>query len=164
MPLSEAEKAYKREYRLRRIAADPSYSATLAAAALRYKRRKQAADPEAWRAKQRARDQERKNRPGDKERRLSHDLKKLYGITLSDKRAMFDRQGGRCVLCSAEFASLSHAQVDHDHETGAVRELLCALCNMALGSAKDNPDRLRAMADYIDKHRKQGQPNQTVGD
>lgn len=40
--------------------------------------------------------------------------------------------------------------VDHDHETGAVRGILCGACNMALGLLRDDPEVLRALTKYVD--------------
>ena len=41
-------------------------------------------------------------------------------------------------------------RVDHDHDTGKVRDLLCDACNKALGAMKENPGRFRAAAAYIE--------------
>jgi len=58
-------------------------------------------------------------------------------------------QDGLCAICRA--APASH--VDHDHATGAVRQLLCFNCNGGLGQFKDNPVALRAAAAYVERHR-----------
>ena len=42
--------------------------------------------------------------------------------------------------------------VDHDHETGDVRGVLCNPCNIILGKAKDNPDILKNAANYLTEH------------
>jgi hypothetical protein len=79
--------------------------------------------------------------------------KNKYGITGAEHEAMLDRQGGVCATCGspprAPFVSLS---VDHDHNTNRVRGLLCNLCNNALGAARDQPEVLRALANYLEKH------------
>jgi len=62
---------------------------------------------------------------------------------------MLEMQQGMCAICQVEPA----AHVDHDHDTGAVRELLCFNCNGGLGQFKDQPDVLRAAADYVERHR-----------
>ena len=41
--------------------------------------------------------------------------------------------------------------IDHDHETGFVRGILCSLCNTLLGHAKDDPEILRKAAEYLDR-------------
>ena len=43
-----------------------------------------------------------------------------------------------------------HLHVDHDHETGKIRGLLCHACNIVLGLVKDDPDRLRLLANYLE--------------
>ena len=60
-------------------------------------------------------------------------LRRLYGLTLADYGRMLAAQGGRCALCGSEPRPGENLHVDHDHETGAVRALLCRKCNTALG-------------------------------
>jgi hypothetical protein len=79
----------------------------------------------------------------------TYHLKRRYGITAEDADAMFEAQEGLCAICRA--APAEH--VDHDHETGAVRELLCFNCNGGLGQFKDAPAVMRAAADYVERHR-----------
>jgi hypothetical protein len=50
-------------------------------------------------------------------------------MTLEDKQIMFDKQEGRCKLCTSVIASLSLAHVDHSHVTDTIRGLLCQRCN-----------------------------------
>lgn len=82
-------------------------------------------------------------------------LKRLrrYGMTPADYDAMVEAQGGVCAICGRPEASHPSFAVDHDHATGRVRGLLCFLCNTALGKMGDNPERLRAAADYIERGR-----------
>jgi hypothetical protein len=80
---------------------------------------------------------------------------KYYGLTIVDYEAMVEAQGGRCGVCGRGPGHDGRAKlmVDHDHETGQVRALLCSHCNTALGMAEDDPDRLIALAAYIIQHR-----------
>jgi hypothetical protein len=78
----------------------------------------------------------------------TYHLKRRYGITADDADVMLVAQGGLCAICKAAPA----AHVDHDHETGAVRALLCFNCNGGLGQFKDNPHFLHAAAYYVAFH------------
>lgn len=77
-------------------------------------------------------------------------LKYNYGLTMDEYLARVERQGGRCAICRE--VSPQRLHVDHNHQTGAVRDLLCEWCNHAIGKARDDPARLRAMADYLERH------------
>ena len=78
---------------------------------------------------------------------------KRYGVTLEDYNEMFNEQDGCCAICGThqlEFESLLN--LDHDHDTGKVRELLCSDCNWAIGHAKEDVERLKLMIKYLEKH------------
>lgn len=64
-------------------------------------------------------------------------------------------QDGCCAICGRDDLRLN---IDHDHETGAFRGLLCGHCNRGIGCLKDSPRALRNAADYIEKHLTRGQP------
>lgn len=68
-----------------------------------------------------------------------------YGITKAIYTSMVDSQGGKCAICGRIAALV----VDHSHETGKVRGLLCSNCNSGLGFMGDNPVVLRTAADYL---------------
>lgn len=74
-----------------------------------------------------------------------------YGLTPDDYAAMSEKQGNVCAICKQSGPRLA---VDHDHETGAIRALLCKGCNVALGSMRDNPELMNAAAEYLRKHGK----------
>lgn len=78
-------------------------------------------------------------------------LKRAYGISLDDYDQMLARQQGRCAICPADKPGGRgpHWHVDHCHETGRVRGLLCARCNAMLGGARDNPTSLLRAVDYL---------------
>lgn len=90
---------------------------------------------------------------------LDSHLHRTYGIREADYWTMHRAQGGVCAICSQPESKISNMNgkvirlcVDHCHASGAVRALLCADCNLLLGRASDDPDRLRRMADYLDKY------------
>ena len=77
-------------------------------------------------------------------------LKTTYGITAEDYNNMFIEQGGRCAICGVHQSKLKKIlHVDHCHETGVVRGLLCDGCNIAIGRMKDNVDILRNAIEYL---------------
>lgn len=85
--------------------------------------------------------------------RWPHYMRKyLYGMTSDQYEALILRQDSRCAICRSDAWSGkgNRPHVDHDHETGIVRGLLCGKCNVAIGNMDDNPDRLRAAADYLE--------------
>lgn len=65
-----------------------------------------------------------------------------YRLRLSDYEAMFERQGGHCALCERSESLV----VDHDHQTGAVRGLLCYRCNRQLVAVEEGLWLERALA------------------
>lgn len=88
-------------------------------------------------------------------------LKNTYGITLKQYNQMFEEQGGVCAVCHQPESHCRNnftlrtdvvrfLSVDHDHETGDVRALLCSACNVALGRLNEDPERIRALADYAE--------------
>lgn len=73
-----------------------------------------------------------------------------YGIGLAEVNEMVAKQGGKCFICKRESKDL---QLDHDHDTGIVRKMLCSRCNYGLGMFSDSPATLRIAADYIEEHK-----------
>jgi len=80
-------------------------------------------------------------------------LKDEYGITVEQYNEMFKQQDGKCAICETHQSVLSRRlSVDHDHETGKVRSLLCNFCNTAIGSFKDKPELLSRAIEYLNAH------------
>jgi hypothetical protein len=69
----------------------------------------------------------------NRERLASLTLVRRFGITLAEYDKMFNEQGGVCKICGGTNGTIRLA-VDHDHDTGKVRGLLCTRCNLVLGS------------------------------
>lgn len=82
-------------------------------------------------------------------------LRKAYGLTEQDYHDMFDKQKGKCLVCEKGLSNKfkktpgENVHVDHCHDTGKVRGLLCHKCNSGLGLFHDNPEFLEAAAEYI---------------
>ena len=72
---------------------------------------------------------------------------KKYGLDRQSYQELLIKQKGKCVLCLREFSSTPH--IDHDHETGKVRGLLCYPCNSGLGQFEDDIDRLKRAIKYL---------------
>ena len=78
-----------------------------------------------------------------------------FGLTIKDYDAILDQQGGGCAACGSKNhdGRGNRLAVDHDHETNTVRGLLCVKCNRALGLVNDDPQILRALAEYMEKRK-----------
>lgn len=89
--------------------------------------------------------------------RRNHDFKKKFGITLDDYDKMFESQNGVCSICNQPetftMKGRTHSlAVDHCHDTGKIRGLLCRSCNQAIGMLKDNIETLSKAIEYLKKH------------
>lgn len=86
----------------------------------------------------------------------SNSMMRKYGIDLEQYNIMLEEQDGVCAICGNPETAISRwgtplsLAVDHCHETGRVRGLLCRNCNVTLGRAGDNVELLRSMADYLE--------------
>jgi len=74
-------------------------------------------------------------------------LRKLYGITLETYEALVADREHKCDLCGK--AKHRWLGVDHDHETGDLRGLLCTACNMALARLGDTEESLLRVVHYL---------------
>lgn len=77
----------------------------------------------------------RRSSSADYEKSREPRLRKKYGITLIQYQEMMDEQGGVCKICGRTPKGRRLA-VDHDHETGQIRGLLCISCNFLVGQAQ----------------------------
>jgi len=85
------------------------------------------------------------------EQRKNEQLKYRYGISLDEYNDMLQAQGGTCAMCDAT-ALDDTLCVDHNHDTGEVRAILCKPCNTMLGMSGDSVARLQAGIDYLKEH------------
>lgn len=80
-------------------------------------------------------------------------IKARYGINEADWDRMVVEQGGRCAICEVATGALV---VDHCHDSGRVRGLLCAPCNKGLGHFADDADKMVAAVAYLLTKRQEG--------
>lgn len=91
-------------------------------------------------------------------------LRKTYSVTLEHWNALWRMQGGVCAICGGHEVSLYRGvlrslSIDHDHTCcpgtptcgQCTRGLLCMRCNRALGLFQENPELLRAAAEYLEQ-------------
>lgn len=88
------------------------------------------------------------------------DLKKNFGITLEYYYSLLENQNYNCAICKQKETKIDPRSglpfalaVDHCHNSGKIRGLLCMKCNRALGLLEDDSERLRNAADYLDSYK-----------
>ena len=91
------------------------------------------------------------------EAKRNYNLKKKYGIDLEIYKNMLLEQKGVCKICGLPETAIIRGRiaalaVDHCHETGKVRGLLCMNCNRMLGNAKDSTANLLNAIKYLEDH------------
>jgi len=84
-------------------------------------------------------------------RMRSNALMRQYGLTEIEYDRILESQGGGCAICEAVSGNGDkRLSVDHDHQTGAVRGILCDPCNNALGFFRDDPSLLARAIQYLE--------------
>lgn len=72
---------------------------------------------------------------------------RAYSLTPREYEELLVAQGGGCAICGDQ--PDGNLSVDHDHETGEVRGLLCRPCNLGLGCMRDDLDVMSSAAMYL---------------
>ena len=74
------------------------------------------------------------------------------GITVAQYKELFEKQGGRCVICDKvlKVRGRGSSAIDHCHETGMVRGILCGPCNTKVGAIENC--NLSRILDYLQSH------------
>lgn len=89
-------------------------------------------------------------RSRNRDKVLDNNLRVRYGIRLTDYNRMLDEQGGCCAICGTREWGRKGPHVDHNHETGEVRGILCSGCNTGLGQFHEDPNRMRLAIRYLE--------------
>lgn len=98
---------------------------------------------------------DRQNTNQDRRKKVRFGLLQRYGLTLEDYEHILELQGGMCAICKGPETRKSRLGrtyslgVDHDHDTGIIRGLLCFNCNFALGKLSDSSEVLFRAAYYL---------------
>lgn len=148
----EAKKAYMKEYQ--KTYKKPPKTPEERAEINRKKRERYANDPE---YRERAKETARNSQSRKPEVKRSYRLKSDFGITPEEFEKILENQGGGCAICGAKQTNVTTRKekiekklyIDHDHETGKVRGILCHHCNFGLGQFRDDPELLRKAISYL---------------
>ena len=91
-------------------------------------------------------------------KRAKDKLKSNYGLTQDNYNNMLKSQHNCCAICKREDTGIERTKklsVDHCHNTGKVRGLLCNWCNQGLGHFKDSVDLLSQAVSYLSQKERQ---------
>jgi hypothetical protein len=84
---------------------------------------------------------------------------KRYNTTVGAIQELLENQDHRCAICGTHADEVGHKLlrtaslvIDHNHDTGEVRGLLCPKCNLILGQANDDPQILTNAINYLKEH------------
>ena len=109
-----------------------------------------------WREMQAQRAKQYREKYPDKNRDTIRNstLKAKYGITSKEYDTLFESQGYKCAVCgSSKNQVYGKMPVDHCHNTGKVRGILCQSCNVTLGKVEEKEEILLALIEYLKKHK-----------
>ena len=90
-----------------------------------------------------------KQRDRDPNLNKRNHLRYRYGLTLEEVADMMLDQGNACAVCGTENGRLV---IDHNHDTGKIRGLLCDSCNCAIGFVKEDPKIIKSLLKYLKKN------------
>lgn len=85
----------------------------------------------------------------------ANNLKQRYGMSLDEYHSIIANQNFACAICQVEISETLEykgsrsAVVDHNHDTGDVRGILCSMCNKMLGHARESTDILYKAIVYL---------------
>lgn len=143
----EAAKAYQKTYQ-KAYHADPENRARAAA-----RRQARGRSEEVRKARERREALPAEERAALAEKRLEWGVRHRYGIPIEEQRRLRASAAGLCQICGEPDPLGRRLALDHCHETGKARGMLCGLCNRGLGWFQDSPERLSAAIAYLERSR-----------
>jgi hypothetical protein len=98
---------------------------------------------------------QRKRKPSKQKNKdwRKRSLRRKFGMTRDDYDDLLKSQSGKCAICGSETSRRENSSfcIDHSHDNGLVRGLLCHLCNRGLGFFQDDASLLLKASDYLQK-------------
>lgn len=103
----------------------------------------------------------KKHYPERKDKLRARALKYLYGLTVEEYNQRVANQNSVCAICKEPPTArtvrgngiANRLCVDHNHETGKVRSLLCADCNLMIGQLEKKLEYIPAMIQYLESYK-----------
>ena len=108
-----------------------------------------------WYQKNKPRISKKEKEKYDPRKKRNYRLLQDHDITVDQYDAQMESQGNCCAICGlpGDQDQMSKSMpIDHNHETGEYRDIICSHCNTALGLVKDNIETLKKMIAYLRKH------------
>lgn len=100
-----------------------------------------------------------KYRSNNREREKNRALEYKYGLTIEEYSFLLEKQNSICAICGREETAVDRngkikkLQVDHDHETGKIRGLLCSTCNRGIGYLQDDISIIENALEYLKEYK-----------
>ena len=88
----------------------------------------------------------------------------IYGLEPGDYERRYREQGGVCAICQRATGKTKRLAVDHDHDTGLVRGLLCGPCNKLVGYFRNSPEAFDRAAEYLRRAQRENQRERIASD
>jgi DNA-binding transcriptional MerR regulator len=101
-------------------------------------------------------EKQRLYRANNKERLASQHRARKYGMSEDEFHSLLSLQQGRCAICGTINFGGRGYQVDHNHQTGKVRGILCFRCNTAIGFIDESMETVGKIIAYLE----QGEENE----
>lgn len=91
----------------------------------------------------------------------SRAFNRKYGISKEDFYVLRSKQNNKCAICENELENDKKSHMDHCHDTGKLRGVLCTTCNVGLGMFKDSLPIIKSAVKYLKKYNSETGPKST---
>jgi Autographiviridae endonuclease VII len=88
-------------------------------------------------------------RPERRRKQRDAYYRRTFGISADEFDALRDKQGGGCAICGKRPQRVASLHLDHCHDSGEIRGILCLSCNQGLGKFREDAELLDAAARYL---------------